>query len=183
MKRIIACLAACAAVWTAGAVAGEKAPEKVVSAVRNQVMQWGTDRVIVEAVRAENAKRKTLDQIKAADQKWIATPGVTDEMRSLMESACGKRLKALQATRSDVVELFVMDNQGALVAMTNKTSDYWQGDEDKFVKSYNGGAGALHLSDVQFDDSTQMYVVQASFPVKDGARVIGAVTVGISVEQ
>ena len=80
-------------------------------------------------------------------------------------------------------EIFVMDDQGANVAMTDKTSDYWQGDEAKFKKSYNNGAGGVHISDVEFDESTQTYSVQVSVPVKDGDAVIGAVTIGIDVDQ
>ena len=76
-----------------------------------------------------------------------------------------------------------MDNQGANVAMTDKTSDYWQGDEAKFKESYNNGEGAVHISDVEFDDSTQAYLVQVSVPVKDGDAIIGAITVGIDVDR
>ena len=67
--------------------------------------------------------------------------------------------------------------------MTDKTSDYWQGDEAKFKKSYNGGEGAVFIDDVEFDDSTQAYLVQISVPVKDGGNVIGAITFGIDVDQ
>jgi hypothetical protein len=183
-KRWIAVsVAVLSASFAHGAFSGEKAPPRVVAMIKTDLVKWGTDRVIVAAVRAENARRKTLDQIRAADEKWKTTPGIDAVMKSLMESECGRHLKALQSTRKAVVDLFAMDNQGAVVAMTNKTSDYWQGDEDKFTKSYNGGTGGLHVSDILFDEGIQSYVVQASFPVKDNGRVIGAVTVGISVEQ
>lgn len=76
-----------------------------------------------------------------------------------------------------------MDNQGAHVAMTDKTSDYWQGDEAKFIESYNGGKGAVHIADVEFDNSTQAYLFQVSVPVKDGNKVIGATTIGIDVDK
>ena len=80
-------------------------------------------------------------------------------------------------------EIFVMDNLGANVAMSDKTSDYWQGDEAKFKESFKGGAGAVHIGDVEFDDSSQLYTVQISVPVKDGTKVIGAITFGIDVDS
>lgn len=83
------------------------------------------DPVIVEAVKAENAKGKTLDQIKELDAKWMATPGIADYMKVLMDSECGKYLRSLQQSAPYYAEIFVMDNQGANVAMTDKTSDYW----------------------------------------------------------
>jgi hypothetical protein len=76
-----------------------------------------------------------------------------------------------------------MDNQGANVAMSDKTSDYWQGDEAKFTKSYNGGKGNIFVDEVKFDNSTQAYLVQVSVPVKDGDKVIGAITLGINVDK
>lgn len=163
--------------------AGEKAPRKIVEYAQAKLVKLGADPVIVKAVKAENAKGKSLDQIKEMDKKWMATPGVADFMKALMDSECGKHLKAIQASAPYYAEIFVMDNQGANVCMSDKTSDYWQGDEDKFIESYKGGAGAVHIGDVKFDDSTQAYLVQASVPVKDQDKVIGAITIGINVEK
>jgi hypothetical protein len=162
---------------------GEKAPQKVVDLGHAELVKMGTDPIIVEAVKAENAKGKTLDQIKEVDKKWMATPGIADYMKALMDSKCGQHLKDIQKSKPYYAEIFVMDNQGANVAMSDKTSDYWQGDEAKFKESYKGGAGAIHISDVKFDDSTQAYLAQVSVPVKDGDKVIGAITIGIDVEK
>jgi hypothetical protein len=100
-----------------------------------------------------------------------------------MENECGKYLRKIQASAPYYAEIFVMDNQGANVAMSDKTSDYWQGDEAKFIKSYNGGRGAVFVDDVKFDNSTQAYLVQISVPVKDGDKIIGAITFGINVDK
>ncbi len=163
--------------------AAEKAPQKVIDLAKNTLVKYGTDAVIVKAVKAENAKGKTPDQVKEHDKKWRATPGIADFMKALMESECGKHLQGIQKSRKYFAEIFVMDNLGANVAMTDKTSDYWQGDEDKFIKSYNGGKGGLHISDVEFDDSTQAYLVQVSVPVKDRGKVVGAITFGVDVDR
>jgi hypothetical protein len=163
--------------------AAEKAPQKVIDLANSKLVHLGTELIIVNAVKAENAKGKTLNQIKEMDNKWKADAGVTDYMQAMMESDCGRHLRRIQSTAPYYAEIFVMDNQGANVAMTDKTSDYWQGDEAKFKKSYNGGKGAVHIGDVKFDDSTQAYLVQVSVPVKDGDRVIGAITIGIDVDK
>ena len=165
------------------AFAGEKAPQKVVDLAQAKLADLGTDPVIVAAVKAENAKGKTLDQIKETDKEWLAHAGIADYMRALMDSECGRRLRKIQAGAPYYAEIFVMDNQGANVCMTDKTSDYWQGDEAKFQKSYNNGQGAIFVDDVEFDDSAQAYLVQVSVPVKDGGAVIGAITFGINVDQ
>ena len=163
--------------------AGEKAPQKVVDLANSKLASLGTDPVIVEAVKAENAKGKSLDQVKEMDKKWKADAGLADYMKAMMDSECGKHLTGIQKSASYYAEIFVMDNQGGNVAMTDKTSDYWQGDEAKFQKSFNGGAGAVFVDEVEFDDSAQAYLVQVSVPVKDNDTVIGAVTFGIDVDK
>lgn len=163
-------------------VRAEKAPQEVIDHVQAQIVPLGSDPVIVAAVRAENARRKSLDEIKALDEKWTSTPGVTDYMRAMMESDCGSHLQRLESQVGFYAEIFVMDAQGANVCMTDKTSDYWQGDEAKFKESYRGGAGAVFVDDIAFDESSQRYVVQASVPVTDGERVIGALTVSVDLD-
>lgn len=163
--------------------AGEKAPQKVVDLANTKLAALGTDPVIVEAVKAENAKGKTLDKIKEMDKKWRAHAGIADYMQALMDSECGKYIAGIQNSAPYYAEIFVMDNQGANVSMTDKTSDYWQGDEAKFKKSFAGGAGAVFVDEVEFDDSTQAYLVQVSVPVKGGDNVIGAITFGVDVDK
>ena len=163
--------------------AAEKAPQKVVDLANTTLADLGTDPIIVKAVKNENAKRKSLAQIQNMDKKWKATPGIADYMQSMMDSECGRHLRSMQSGSTIYAEIFAMDNQGANVAMTDKTSDYWQGDEAKFKKSFNGGKGAVFVDDVEFDDSSQAYLVQVSVPVKDGDKVIGAITFGIDIDK
>jgi sensor histidine kinase regulating citrate/malate metabolism len=75
-----------------------------------------------------------------------------------------------------------MDNQGANVCMTNRTSDYWQGDEAKWQKSFEGGKGAIFIDERKYDSSAKAVIVQISVPVMDGDKAIGAITVGIKVD-
>lgn len=165
------------------AFAGEPAPAKVKVLAESKLKAFGSDTVIVAAVKGANAEHRTIDQIKARDAEWQKTAGVVDYMQALMDNTCGKHLHKLQADLPYLAEVFVMDNQGANVAMSDKTSDYWQGDEPKWQESYKGGAGAVHISDVKFDDSAQTYTVQISVPVVDGGKAIGAITFGVDVDK
>ncbi|MBI1422413.1 MAG: hypothetical protein GC149_03030 [Gammaproteobacteria bacterium] len=162
--------------------AEEAAPKSVID-LAPSLQEWGHNAVLVAAVKEQNAKGITLDTIKKADQEWMAATGVTPFMKAMMENPAAKELKKLEASKPYFDELFLMDNQGANVAMTNKTSDYWQGDEDKFTESYKGGQGAVHIGKVKFDKSSQAYLVQVSVPVMDGGKAIGAITIGINVDE
>jgi len=171
-----------ACVLTGGPVGAEEAPPAIQQLARTELVSLGTDPVIVAAVKAQNAKGISLERIQELDATWQKTAGVADFMRELMESECGQHLQQLQEKAGYYAEVFVMDKLGANVCMTNKTSDYWQGDEDKFRNSYKGGSGGVFVDEVRFDESSQTYLVQASVPVKDGDKVIGAITIGIDVD-
>jgi hypothetical protein len=161
----------------------EEAPQKIKDLAQAKLAAYGKDTVIVKAVSAENAKGKTLDQIKTLDKEWRDTPGIDAFMKAIMNNECGQHLRSIQESNPYFAEIFVMDNQGANVAMTDKTSDYWQGDEAKFKKSFNNGAGFVFVDEVEFDDSAQAYLVQVSVPVWDNGQVIGAITFGIDVDK
>ena len=117
------------------------------------------------------------------------TEGVDEWIGSFLNNPCADRLKkaqkeAVKGERSLYAEIFVMDKQGCIVAETDKTSDYWQGDEDKFVKSFAGGEGAVFIDKPAFDESTRGYLIQVSVPVLDPQteEAIGAMTAGIDLD-
>jgi hypothetical protein len=143
-----------------------------------KIEAWGKDPTIVKAVVAKNALRMSLDQIKEIDSAWMAGKA-EDRVRELLGNACSARIKDLVAETPAYVEAFAMDNQGALVGLNQKTSDYWQGDEAKWQKSFNGGSGQVFVDKPHYDPSSRAILVQVSVPVFDGARTVGAITVGL----
>jgi hypothetical protein len=163
--------------------AAEKAPQKIVDLANAELAKLGTEPALVAAVKAENAKNKSLDEIKKLDKEWMTTPGVSPFMKSLMENAAAKGLADFAKAHDYCAEMFATDNQGANVAMTDKTSDYWQGDEPKFSECYKNGSGVVFVSDVAFDKSSQAYVVQVSVPVKDGGSTIGVLVISVNVDK
>jgi len=184
MKRVIRVLMVVMMVLSLGSVAvAEKAPKEVFDLAKSELAALGNDPAIISAVKAENAKGKSLSQIKEMDEKWKGTAGLADYMTAMMENKCGKYLRSIQTSKPYMAEIFVMDNQGANVCMTDKTSDYWQGDEAKFKNSFSDGKGAVFVDEVEFDDSTQTYLSQISVPVMENGKAIGAITFGVDIDK
>ena len=148
-----------------------------------KLLSFGTDPVIVDAVKIENKKSRMLSEIKDLDDKWIEIPVTALRMKALTGSECGRYLKKIQNSEPYYAEIFVMDKLGRNVCMTDKTSDYWQGDEAKFMESYKEGKGDVHISNVIFDESADAYVIQVSIPVIDRRDVIGAMTFSVDVDK
>ena len=177
MKFIIAVVGLCLSL---AAQAGN--PYLLVEEILPVLQGWGKDAVLVQAVKEQNNQKLTLDAIKARDAVWIKEKGIDAEMQAMMESDAAKQLQSMAASKSYLVELFLMDNQGANVAMTNKTSDYWQGDEAKWTNSFNDGKGGLEISDAKYDESVKADLIQVSVPVMDNGVAIGAITIGVNLD-
>ena len=62
------------------------------------------------------------------------------------------------------------------------TSDYWQGDEEKWTASYNNGEGVVFIGPLELDESTQKTLVQISAPVISNDETIGVLVLGVSVD-
>lgn len=169
-------------VFCLSAFANEKVPDSVKKIV-NSLQEWGKDPALVKFVKKHNEQSLTLTKIKDRDEAWKKTTGVDKFMKAMMDNKAAKRMLNLEKTKPYYFELFLMGNKGENVAMTNKTSDYWQGDEAKFQKSYDNGKGAVHIGEVEFDESAQAYLVQISVPVIDNEKAIGAMTVGINIDE
>lgn len=173
------------AMTLAGAVGaqGKEVPKSLVKFAGETLAAFGQDATIVAAVQAQNQKGVSLDAIKEIDRKWMATAGLDDLMRSLAGNACAERLKKIQEQNKFILESFAMDDKGAVVGESNKTSDYWQGDEPKWTESFKGGAGAIHYGALTYDASAKANIIQISVPVMSGGKAIGAITFGISVDE
>lgn len=163
------------------AVAAEEVPNSL-NARLVDIEQLGEHPVIVAAVEARNAHNMSLEAIQERDKEWMANRDIDSGMREIMENDAAKALRVVEKSQPYYVEMFVMDNQGANVAMTNKTSDFWQGDEEKFNETFNRGTGKTFIAAPEFDDSANAYLIQVSVPVKSNGRTIGALTIGVNLD-
>lgn len=145
--------------------------------------------VLVDAINAQNRTTAGYDQarIDALDQAWRAEVGASSSptIDPVLQNAAADYLRGqVEAFGGRITEIFIMDAQGLNVAASDVTSDFWQGDEEKFSETYPKGPNAVHLSDVELDDSTQRYQGQISVTITDPAtgEAIGAMTIGVDAE-
>lgn len=190
MKSLIAAAAGAVVLATAPMAIAADIEGPVKELVDGQVRGWISDPVVVDAVKAQNAKNAGLTQadIDALDQQWraetsAAAKPLIDETLANQLSGYLKNVK--DGSKGLYTEIFVMDNKGLNVGQSDVTSDYWQGDEEKWQNSYGAGPDALLIGEVEQDESTQRFQTQVSLPVVDPAngQVIGAVTIGVDVES
>jgi len=144
---------------------------------------------VVAAVKAQNEKNASLDQatIDSLDLQWRTE--VDDNggplSTEVLANALSVHLKQVKDDNGGLfTEIFVMDNKGLNVGQSDLTSDYWQGDEAKWQKTFPVGPTAVFVDAVELDESPQTLQAQVSLSIVDldSETVIGAATFGIDVE-
>ena len=145
-----------------------------------RIKKIAADPVVIATIKEQNAKKVSLAEIQKIDKAW--TDGDNKVSDEVSARPCSKKLQELLKKQPDLIEAFAMDDQGANVCMSDRTSDYWQGDEAKWQKSFNGGKGGVNFDERKFDSSAKAVIIQVSVPVADQGKVIGALTVGVKAE-
>lgn len=138
-----------------------------------------SDPALVAAVAAKNASGESADDVQRKDREWTANAKAP--LRSdLTSGACADRLRSLVQADAFVVEAFLTDSRGALVCASRETSDYWQGDEAKWQKTYGEGK-RLFIDEPAQDVSSGVYAIQLSHLVSNGAQKAGALTLTLKI--
>lgn len=158
--------------------------------VKTQVMAWLDEPVMIDGLRDGNAfsQHLSFDDILALDASWKAefdapTRPLIDPIES---NALSRFLKEKQrAAGGKITELIVMNARGLNVGISEPTSDYWQGDEDKWRWTYLKGKGAMFVDTAGVDPSTGIRQRQISLTITDPrtGQPIGAIAIGIRVTE
>jgi len=156
---------------------------KEVKDVVPEVVNAAANAIVVKAVKEQNDKGMSLAKIQEMDKTWIDAKAPSDFMKSLTSNAAAKELAKIELRKPYFVEFILTDNQGANVAITGMTSDYWQGDEPKFTNSFANGKGDTYIARPQKDKSTGEVISQVSVPVMSDGKAIGTLTVGVRAEK
>ncbi len=145
----------------------------------------GLNPMIINAVNRQNNENIPLSKIKKFDADWKSSKGLNAFKLSLQNNDAGLYLKSIVEKNSNINEAFLTDNQGANVASYPATSDYWQGDEKKWLASFNNGQGKVFVGPLKVDESTNVAAVQISAPVIDylnERKTIGVIVIGVTVD-
>lgn len=143
--------------------------------------QMAADPQLRKAIATKNAEQEPEATRDARDRDW--TQNKASALRkSLTGSPCAQRLRDLIAADPLVVEAILMDERGSNVCVSRETSDYWQGDEDKWKKPFLEGRVAF-VDEPALDQSSATYAVQLSVPVSENTKPIGALTLTLKVRK
>ena len=128
---------------------------------------------------AEEAE-KHKNSYTYAEYQWSAKKDKAFRAQ-FTDTAAAKKLKEFQdKSGGKVVEFFVTDAKGGNVCQSQVTSDWFQGDEEKFSKVESKTEN--YYADPKRDDTVGKTGVQVSVPMYDGKSFLGVVVVTIFTE-
>ena len=124
-----------------------------------------------EGMDAESIRLKLFDM----DKIWIAAKPGDPILKEYLENRVSLGAMDILRSRPNISEIFITDKYGGLVAASDKTSDFYQADEEWWQKAYNGGKGDLYVSDIEFDESSKGWVISIAVPIRDSknGEIIG----------
>lgn len=149
-----------------------------------------TNKDIISAVVQQNETNKTKspNQLTKIDEQWQLAFKVGDFNfpKTILSQTLSQSLKQVSVSSKELLsEIIIMDERGYNVAVLDMTSDYWQGDENKFTQVYAKTSSTLYFDQIKYDASSKRFQVQVSAPLFDlkNQKAIGAITLGVDVDK
>ena len=150
---------------------------------------------LLAALEAQNATyngtpEAITAQLEAIDVRWVNAPDDSPLIQQVLSTdeevnagaGATSALLGFSERIDENVEVFVTDRYGGLVGSTNRTSDFYQADEDWWQAAYNGGEGGVYISEPVADESAGLELAfQIAVPVlAENAEVLGVLRSTIS---
>lgn len=160
----------------------------VLEYAKTDLQAWINDPVLIYAIKEQNSLHKNMNQLRInrLDYQWREEGSYGALVLDLLDRQASIIARERREKSNGIInEIIVMDAYGLNVAISDRTSDYFQGDEAKWLETFKKGPGAVHISELEFDESTGKVQTQVSLTVVDPetGEPIGAVTLGISLEK
>jgi len=126
-----------------------------------------------EAIAESNQEFENMENrqeyIDQVDKDWIEGKNVElvqEMLNSELSKRLGKRTKFYEERDDyDVFpEIFITNKHGAVVALTRKTTDYRQDDEEWWQNAKRDG---LYIGDLEYDKSAEVYSIAICIRIED----------------
>jgi hypothetical protein len=182
----VAVLLVCFSVLSSGRASAEE--RLIREHVIDEIRTWSSSPVVLLTLEASNERYASLDQagIDDLDKQWRAEREVEDQplITAVLSSPLSNYLTRIQArSRGLYTEIFVMDAKGLNAGQSSITSDFWQGDEGKWQKTFQVGPDAIFIDEIEINEDTGTENAQVNLSIAQDGRVVGAITVEVNVTE
>ncbi len=146
-----------------------------------QVSNLANSSILVQTAREADRVRPSPEELQEivlrVESDWPALLGDTGLLRRILEHRTSQFLRRQNEIHATFREILVTDAFGRLIAATNKTSDYYQADEQWWLRTFLQGTGASYVGDLVFEENANSYGIEIAEPIHDdeSGTVIGVV--------
>ncbi len=125
---------------------------------------------IIEAVLASNRSYQGMTdaaiaaRIEKIDKTWNTT-AADSIVKEMLATRASRLLRRDHDLDPRILRITVTDAKGANAAMSHKTLDYYQADEEYWQNIYAQGRGAISVTDILYDEATKSNYIGIGFPV------------------
>ena len=138
----------------------------------------------------QGSEADILSQLEALDATWQTAADDDPLVRQVMAvteelNPATYQLRDLSENIEQHADLFITDRYGALVGATVRPADYYHADEAWWQAAWNGGRGAVYISNPVFNDHSGVTGLQIAVPIYDeaGQSVNGILRSTMVVEE
>lgn len=137
---------------------------------------------------AAAASLVAFDQAKtnALDQAWQRGRVLPPDADGLLTNAAAQFLAAVARVDPIYREVLLTDRYGRLAAASERTTDYFQADEEWWNESFGDGVrGRVFVTGAIYDESAQSHAIQIAVPIVDSANtsVVGVLKVIADIRE
>ncbi len=188
MRRLLMAILLSGLFYPVAASAESPPPSLIDAKVLAQIREVLARPVVTISVQAQNRYYGQLsaEDIDKLDKQWRAERESDDQplIGAVMSSPLSTYLTLVQAQSQGLYsEVFVMDRNGLNVGQGAVTSDFWQGDEAKFQKSFQVGPDAVFIDEPEFNDDFKTWRAQVNLTIVHNGEKIGAATFEINLTE
>ncbi|NHZ72190.1 MAG: GAF domain-containing protein [Aquificales bacterium] len=158
----------------------------------NTLEALSTNQIIIQGAQEKNASYADSDdppsrQIAIATGQWADTTEEDEIVKSILENDIAADLNRFQTLFPDNVQLLVTDKYGAQIAATQRTRDYFKGDESWWADTYARGFGSTYIGEPTYDSRSRAYSIIMAIPIhgttEDGSgEIIGVLQTIVSLD-
>lgn len=164
--------------------------QQIKEMLTRKIERWKNLPKLEELLKARNLKSRRLSkqEITKRDKKWIHAFMQSDFSYSieLVDQEMSAQLREIKKQSQEMItEIIVTDARGLNVAVSDMTSDYWQGDEEKFTEAFSKPANTMHFGEINYDESTKRFQLHLSVPLysEETFEPLGVMVFGVDVEK
>jgi hypothetical protein len=137
---------------------------------------------------AQDASKDAFDQAKTdrLDQEWQKEHRPPASLAGLLTTGASRFVADVVKHDPLYREILVTDRHGRLVAASQVTTDYFQGDEGWWTQALDDGRrGRIFVSDVRRDESAGVYAFDIAVPIVslDNDDIVGVMKVVASSQE